>query len=219
MKTIKIDEEEINDNWLRQNRKKDVTKSEEPDELDEYVGDQLIKDFAADALKAIKLGALYSFYKDVPETDIPIIHEVIKNAFLEHKLSLNDMVKHITERTSLDENKARMIARTESTSVAMRAREVGWRKMEETRGEKFKYKAVITNDHRTSPVSRRIKASVDAEGGAVSIDRLKEIYREESQKPYIKGDPDNSGMGGAWSGWENFVGHPWERDSIVRVVE
>jgi len=196
--------------------KSDIKK--EPDELDEYVGDQLIKDFAADALKAIKLGALYPFYKDVPEKDIPVIHEIIKNAFLEHDLNLKDMVKRITEQTGLDETKARMIARTESTSVAMKAREVGWRRMEVKRGEEFKYKAVITNDHRTSPISRRIKDSVDSEGGAVSIDRLKEIYREESQKPYIKGDPDNSGMGGAWSGWENFVGHPYERDSIVRVV-
>jgi hypothetical protein len=193
-------------------------KNSVPDELDEYQGDQLIKSYASDALKAIRSGALYSFYKDVPERDIPIIHSIIEDMFMSHRLSLNEMVAHIVEKTSLDEIKARMIARTESTGVAMKAREIGWKRMEEDRGETFLYKAVITHDMRTSPVSRRIEAAVSAEGGAVTLDRLKEIYMEESTKPYIKGDLEGSGMGADWTGWENFVGHPWERDSIVRVV-
>ena len=119
----------------------------------------------------------------------------------------------------IEKEKARMIARTESTGVAMRAREIGWQKLEAARpDEEFLYKAVITNDYRTAPISRRIKAAVDAEGGAVSLARMKEIYMEESTKPYLKGDPENSGMGADWTGWENFVGHPYERDSIVRVI-
>jgi hypothetical protein len=148
---------------------------------------------------------------------IPKIHDIIKNQFLEHRLSLREMVEQI-EALGIETDKARMIARTESTGVAMKAREIGWSRMERERGEEFLYKAVITNDARTSPISRRIKAAVDAEGGAVPLDRLKAIYREESTKPYIQGDPENSGMGYDWTGWENFVGHPWERDSIVRVV-
>jgi len=192
-------------------------KKEEPDELDEYVGDQLIKDFAADAIKAIRQGALYSFYADVSPDLIPGIHEIIKDAFISHRMSLKEMIEKM-QALGLDYEKARMIARTESTGVAMKAREVGWRRMEDARGEQFKYKAVITNDHRTAPISKRIKAAVDREGGAVSLDRLKQIYKTESQKPYIKGDPENSGMGGTWSGWENWIGHPYERDSIVRVV-
>lgn len=194
----------------------EIVKSD-PDEFDEYQGDHLIKDFASDALKTIKQGALYPFYSDVPESAVPAIHNIIKNAFLSHNISLKDMVEKIM-KLGLDEEKARMIARTESTGVAMKAREIGWRRMEQEQGEVFKYKAVITNDYRTSPISKRIKAAVDREGGAVTLDRLKEIYREESTKPYIKGDPDNSGMGASWTGWDNFVGHPYERDSIVRVV-
>ncbi len=201
-------------------RREKITEQKEDiveDELAEYQGDELIKSFADDAIKAIRQGALYSFYADVNPELIPKIHEIIKQAFLSHRLSLKEMIEKMTG-IGLDYEKARMIARTESTGVAMKAREIGWRSMEKERGEVFKYKAVITNDHRTAPISKRIKAAVDREGGAVSLDRLKAIYKEESTKPYIKGDLENSGMGSDWSGWENFVGHPYERDSIVRVV-
>lgn len=187
------------------------------DDLADYQDDQLIKDFAGNAILAIRAGALYNFYADISPDMIPGIHEIIKQAFLSHRLSLKEMIEKM-QALGLDYEKARMIARTESTGVAMKAREIGWRRMEEERGEAFKYKAVITNDHRTSPISRRIKAAVDREGGAVTLDRLKEIYKEESQKPYIKDDPENSGMGASWTGWESFVGHPYERDSIVRAV-
>lgn len=190
---------------------------EEPDELAEYHGDQLIKSFADEAIAAVRQGALYPFYSDVSLEIIPKIHDIIKQAFLAHNLSLRDMIAKM-EALGLEHEKARMIARTESTAVAMKSREIGYRKMEKERGEVFKYKAVITNDYRTSSISKRIKAAVDAEGGAVTLDRLKEIYKEESTKPYIKGDPENSGMGSTWTGWENYVGHPYERDSIVRVV-
>ncbi len=196
--------------------KADIKK--EADELDEYNSDQLIKANASDAIKAIRAGALYQFYKDIPEEDIPKIHEIIKQAFLEKRLHLQEMTDAITA-LGIEKEKARMIARTESTGVAMRAREIGWQKLEAARpDEEFLYKAVITNDYRTAPISRRIKAAVDAEGGAVSLARMKEIYMEESTKPYLKGDPENSGMGVDWTGWENFVGHPYERDSIVRVI-
>ena len=190
----------------------------DPDELSEYQGDQLIKDYAQDALTAIKRGALYSFYSGIDsEEKIDAVHNIIKNAFLTHQLSLRNMIEKI-EALGIEYEHARMIARTESTAVAMTARSIGWKRLEQARGEVFKYKAVITNDARTSPISKRIKAAVDAEGGAVTLDRLREIYKEESTKPYIKGDPENSGMGAAWSGWMQFVAHPYERDSIVRVV-
>ena len=175
------------------------------------------KAFVDDALNAIKAGALYSKYKDVPKSDIPIIHGIIENAFESQELSLKSMMDKIMEATGLDEDKARMIIRTESSAVSMRAREIGWERQEKAQGKVFKFKVVVKHDSRTAGISKRIEDKVNSEGGAVTLDRMKEIYKEESQKPATD-NPATTGMGSGWTGWKNFVGHPHERCTVVRVV-
>ena len=177
----------------------------------------LSKAFVDDALNAIKAGALYSKYKDVPKADIPIIHGIIENAFESQELSLKSMMDKIMEATGLDEDKARMIIRTESSAVSMRAREIGWERQEKAQGKVFKFKVVVKHDARTAGISKRIEEKVNAEGGAVTLDRMKEIYKEESQKQATD-NPATTGMGPGWTGWKNFVGHPHERCTVVRVV-
>jgi len=177
----------------------------------------LSKSFVDDALNAIKAGALYSKYKDVPKVDIPIIHGIIENAFESQELSLKSMMDKIMEATGLNEDKARMIIRTESSAVSMRAREIGWERQEKAQGKTFKFKVIVKHDKRTAGISKRIEDKVNAEGGAVTLDRMKEIYKEESQKPATD-NPDTTGMGPGWTGWKNFVGHPHERCTVVRVV-
>ena len=199
--SIKIDDE-WDGNWLRQNRKKEVQK-EEPDELDEYAGDQLIKDFAADALKAIRQNALFSFYKDVSEPDVSTIHEIIRDAFLSHKLSLKNMVEEVTKRTSLDPERARMILRTESTNLANMSRKVGWEKMERQRDEEFIYKWSVKHDHRTSPQCLDIEAQV---WGGKTMTEIQGIIQKVAES-YIPG----------WNA--QLVPHPNCRSTIVRIVE
>ena len=177
----------------------------------------LSKAFVDDALNAIKAGALYSKYKDVPKADIPVIHGIIENAFESQELSLKSMMDKIMEATGLDEDKARMIIRTESSAVSMRAREIGWERQEKAQGKIFKFKVVVKHDKRTAGISKRIESRVNAEGGAVTLDRMKEIYKEESQKPATD-NPATTGMGHGWTGWKNFVGHPHERCTVVRVI-
>ena len=190
--------------------------SGEPELPDIYKG-LLSKAFVDDALNAIKAGALYSKYKDVPKSDIPIIHGIIENAFESQELSLKSMMDKIMEATGLDEDKARMIIRTESSAVSMRAREIGWERQEKAQGKVFKFKVVVKHDSRTAGISKRIEDKVNAEGGSVTLDRMKEIYKSESQKP-VTSDPATTGMGPGWTGWKNFVGHPHERCTVVRVV-
>jgi hypothetical protein len=85
----------------------------------------------------------------------------------------------------------------------MRAREIGWKKMEEERGEVFKYRWVVSHDHRTSPICQEIEKRV---GNGKTLEELKAIIREVSQK-YIPG-------------WNNdLVAHPNCRSTFVRVVE
>jgi len=180
--------------------KSDIKK--EPDELDEYVGDQLIKDFAADALKAIRQGALFSFYKDVPEQDVTTIHDIIQDAFLKHELSLKNMIEEVTKRTSLDPERARMILRTESTNLANMSRKVGWEKMERQRDEKFLYKWSVKHDHRTSPQCLDIEAQV---GEGKTMTEIQGIIQKVAES-YIPG----------WNA--QLVPHPNCRSTIVRIV-
>ena len=176
----------------------------EIDEFDDLNSDMLIKDFVSDALQAIKAGALYPFYKDVAEAHIPTIHGIIREAFEQRKLSLREMVEKIVEKTGLDEEKARLIARTETSAVANTAREIGWHKMEEERGEKFKFRWSVTHDHRTSEICKEIERRV---GAGKTLEELKAIVKEVSQK-HIPG----------WLGWAQLIAHPNERSTVVRVV-
>jgi hypothetical protein len=176
-------------------------------------GDYLVKDFYSDALKAIAEGALYSFYDGATEQDVEAIHTIIQNAFETNDLSLDKLTEAIVNATSYDRDRAEMIARTETSAVAMRAREIGWKQMEEERGEEFLFRTSDAGDHRVSDTSKMIAQRIKEEGGAVTIDRLKEIYREVSTRPVSQG-----GMGPSWTGWKNFVAHPNERSTIVRVV-
>lgn len=176
-------------------------------------GDYLVKDFFADALKAIAEGALYSFYEDATKEDVEAIHGIIRNAFQANDLSLDKIRDAIVQATSFDPARAEMIARTETSAVAMRARELGWKKLEEERGEVFLFRTSDAGDHRVSEISKLIAQKVREEGGAVPLDRLKEIYREVSTRPVSEG-----GMGPSWTGWRNFCGHVGERSTIVRVV-
>ena len=176
-------------------------------------GDNLIKDFAADALAAIKAGALFPDYEGVTVAETAAIHGIIEDAYLNNELSLTSMIDKVLDATGLDEAKARLILRTESSAVSMKAREIGWTRQEEERGKVFKFRVSTKFDSRTSDISKRIHAKVQREGGAVTLKRMKEIYKEESTKS-VK----NGGMGADWTGWESFVAHPHERDTIVRVI-
>lgn len=190
-----------------------VDQSSEKDFNKSMQDDNLVKDFASDALAAIKAGALYGDYEGVTIAETETIHGIIEDAFLSNELSLTSMIDKVLSSTGLDEAKARLILRTESSAVAMKAREIGWTRQEEARGEVFKFRVSTKFDDRTSDTSKRIHATVQREGGAVTLKRMKEIYKLESTKSVKDG-----GMGSDWTGWESFVAHPYERDTIVRVI-
>ena len=175
-----------------------------PDEFEHLTKDELVKSWADDALNAIAQGALYSFYEDVAQSDIPVIHSIISEAFRKREFSLARMIKDITAATDLTPEKAEVIARTESASIANKAREIGWERMEEERGEKFLYRWSVHHDARTSDICLEIEKRV---GDGVPMDRLKEIIKEVS----------NEAIPG-WSGWSQLVAHPNERSTPVRVV-
>ena len=150
-------------------------------------GDYLVKDFYSDALKAIAQGPLYSFYEDANEQEVEAIHGIIKSAFETGELGLDRLSEAIVKATSFDSARAEMIARTETSAVAMHAREIGWKKMEEERGKVFLFRTSDAGDHRVSDISKLIAQKVAAEGGAVTLDRLKEIYKEVSTRPISEG--------------------------------
>lgn len=181
----------------------------EPEDVEKSM---LTKGFVDNVLKAIKNGALYQHYESVSEDDVDTIHSILKDGIV-NKLSTISIADSISSVTGLDPARSEMIARTEKAAVSMSAREIGWRDEEERRGESFKFKVVTANDERTSNISKWIEARVQSEGGAVTLDRMKQIYKEESTKPVKIG-----GMGPEWKGWKYFIAHPNERSTVVRVV-
>lgn len=185
-------------------------RSGEPEDLER--SEPLTKSFVDDALSAIKQGALYRFYEGVNEADVDTIHGILTDGIV-NKLSVSSLTESIAAATGLDEARSEMIARTETTAVNMKAREVGWRDEEQRRGEELKFTVSVTHDSRTSDISKRIESRVKSEGNAVSLDRLKQIYKDESTKPVSQG-----GMGPDWTGWEYFTSHPNTRTTVVRVV-
>lgn len=175
-----------------------------PDEFDSLTKDELVKSWADDALLAIGEGALYPFYEGVAQSDIPIIHKIIASAFRKREFSLTRMAREIVEATNLTPERAEVIARTESSAVANKAREIGWGRMEEERGEKFIYRWSVRHDARTSDICLEIEKRV---GDGKTMDELKAIVKAVSTDA-IPG----------WTGWDSLVAHPNERSTPVRVV-
>ncbi len=182
----------------------DVKKNDDVDEFDELNRDELVKAYSNNVLQTIKQGALYYFYEGVTEKDVNTIHGIIKQAFVDKRLSLREMVAKITENTGVDAAHAEVIARTETSSVVNSSRELGWRKMEQERGEQFLYKWDVAHDSRTSDICLDIEQRV---GDGVLLDELKQIIKEVSQE-YIPG----------FTGYEHLVAHYNERSVPVRVI-
>ena len=101
----------------------------------------------------------------------------------------------------------RRILLSESQSVLNGTKEAVYLKEEEEFGEEFDYKWVIGKDKRTTVICKEIEQRVNNEGGKVSMNRLKIIVQQVSEK-YMPHD---------------FIFRDWTphfscRSSFIRVV-
>ncbi len=113
---------------------------------------------------------------------------------------VNDMSKVVdASRGSLER-----IARTESSNISNLARKNSYLKVDET-GSEFLYKWIGPSDNRTTVYSKGIKSGVRSEGGAVTMNRLQEIIKQNA-------DPN------IYSAQRPFQSHINQRHTFIRVV-
>jgi hypothetical protein len=193
---------------------KQVDEGETLQKLFKGEGARLEKDFATDALEAIERGILYDSYKGVSKSTVEKIHAAITKG-IQNNTSTKTMIKNL-EAMGLTKGKSEMIWRTERHAVRMKAREIGWKAFEKRTGRELLFDVIITRQAgRTADVSKEVKAEINRRKSAkgkrgLPLEEIKDIYKKISTQ--------EKHMGGGWTGWQNYVGHPHERDRIVRVV-
>ncbi|RME52495.1 phage portal protein [Candidatus Woesearchaeota archaeon] len=108
------------------------------------------------------------------------IHEIIKDAYKTGQgLTTRKLQKRIQELTDLAEHRAENIARTETGKVSAAARINQYRKADPE--NKFLYKWVGPDDHRTTRTCKRIMQRTK---NGVPFDELVRIIEEESKKDF-----------------------------------
>jgi len=156
---------------------------------------------------------LEKIHKDVPTFADTSRGETLKTVrIIEDELEKGDytvdkIARRIEKETGIDFERARMIVRTEHTSIANNMRDR--RYAERDPNDEFRYDWVGADDHRTTEICKAIKRRIakEGKGKGVSRKRLHEIVKEES----IKGNPP---------GWKYrpLLPHIGCRHSMVRVV-
>lgn len=176
------------------------------DEVEKELNINILWDKAdANALEVLSSSApLQQAYSGIGKRLSEKINGVIENAYSNPDgFSIGTMVKEMREVSDVEESQLRTIARTETTNVTNLARENSYSKA--PGAEEFNYKWIGPDDERTTEYSKGVIRDIDGEGGAVPIERLKEIIRKNAdQKVYRTDRP--------------FTTHINQRHTFVRVV-
>ena len=137
--------------------------------------EDLVKDFWVEAAKAIIDGALWGQYKDLSPLQSKTVNEILATAFIKQGKSLTtDYLINKLMNIGLDYAKAELISRTELSAVANKAREIGF--MQRDPQGLFRYSWDGPNDGRTSDTCKKIQEMINQDGGAVSLQRMREIH-------------------------------------------
>jgi hypothetical protein len=116
-----------------------------------------------------------SLIKSIPQPEIPKLYdELITLMTADEGWTMNRAIELISARFGLDKPTAQTIARTETRRIATAVKEVETRANDPADAV---YRWVGANDRRTTEACRKVKRMIDAEGGAVTLDRLEEITR------------------------------------------
>ena len=113
--------------------------------------------------------------KSIPQSEIPKLYDsLITLMTAEEGWTMNQAIDMVAQRFGLDKPTAQTIARTETRRIATAVKEVETRANDPADAV---YRWVGANDRRTTDACRKVKQMIDAEGGAVTLDRLEEITR------------------------------------------
>jgi hypothetical protein len=142
---------------------------------------------------------------DAVGNDVVDFKQELADSLTDDGWSLDDLAGELSERFGMSKDRAELVARTETASAVNTAREEAY----EERGlEDAKFRWVSTNDDRRTDACEWLTEKTK---DGVSMERLKELIDEAPTH-----DPD---MQNDLARPDNYVVHPNERSTWVRVVE
>lgn len=128
-------------------------------------------------------------FEDVPVTEENKVHEAIKDSLTQPQgWSTKSIANRLHDSFEwMSGDRATTIARQEVAAILNKAREIAYR----ARGDadQLVFDWVGPSDHDTTDLCEDIKSRIEAEGGAVTLDKMKEILREVA-KDYDYGTPE-----------------------------
>lgn len=147
-------------------------------------------------------------YDDVTGDQARRIAEILADHLEERSVRVRDIVEDV-EELGLSHDRADTIVRTEFASIQLMDSVRTYR--EQPRSDEFEFYLPGELDDRAHPVRRKTVEEIEARGGAVPLDELQEILRENAEKYRDEG--------GTPERVDHWVGHEMPRYSIVRHVE
>ena len=128
-------------------------------------------------------------FDDVPVTEENKVHETVQDSLTQSQGWSTQSIANRLQSTFewMSQDRAETIARQEVAAVLNKAREIAYR----ARGDadQLVFDWVGPDDLDTTDICEDIKSRINSEGGAVTLDKLKEILRDVA-KDYEYGTPE-----------------------------
>lgn len=160
---------------------------------------------------AIRGGALFSEFDTIPSGDLLELRNAFTDVLTQDEWTINELRDSLAEQFSLTEDKAEVIARTETAAALNSAREDGYQEQGLAKDSQFYWTGATPGDSRqTEACEWLIEKTNPYEGGSpVSLEELRELVAEA---PEHDADMDNN-----LARPDSWTVHPNERSTFARA--
>jgi len=169
---------------------------------DTIINNQNWKDMLNKLLKDDKY--YYKQYANLDRSTISKIMKILKEELTKSRINRNSIQKRLHREAGIPWNRSEVITRTEFNRASNQARELYYKTTADPEDE---YYWNTVRDYRRSSCCKTIEDKVSAQGGSVSIEKLKEIVMAES-KNY---------MGPNWI-YKDWAPHPNCRSFLSKKI-
>ena len=169
---------------------------------------EFVKNRITDAIRA---GALFSEFDTIPSGDLLELRNAFTDVLTQDEWTINELRDSLAEQFSLTQDKAEVIARTETAAALNSAREDGYQEQGLAEDSQFYWTGATPGDSRQTEACRwLIEKTNPYEGGSpVSLEKLRELVAEA---PKHDDKMDNN-----LARPESWTIHPNERSTFARA--
>lgn len=161
--------------------------------------------------QAIMGGSVFSDIESISSSQRQELQTFLMDSLSDDEWSLDNLASELSDNFGVSEDRAELIARSETQSAVNAAAEDAYEDLEEERGEEFRYKWVGNIDSRTTQACEWLLNETNPKFGGtpVSLEELKDLIQEAPEHD----DSLDDNMARTWAP------HPGCRKRYVRVVE